>query len=139
MYSIHMLAADHGDCLWIEYGNTDAPKRILIDAGTPGTYKKSLLPKIKKVVEEEGGCKFELFVITHIDADHIGGAFEFLKNTNMNKVSINDIWFNGYYHLSNNSPDFLGVISISVVSCDCKYFFTPKSLNKTSSRHRHFI
>ena len=108
MYSIHMLAADHGDCLWIEYGNTDAPKRILIDAGTPGTYKKSLLPKIKKVVEEEGGCKFELFVITHIDADHIGGAFEFLKNTNMNKVSINDIWFNGYYHLSNNSPDFLG-------------------------------
>ena len=108
MYSIHMLAANHGDCLWIEYGNTNPPKRILIDAGTPSTYKKSLLPKIKKVVESEGSCKFELFVITHIDADHIGGAFEFLKNTKKNKVSINDIWFNGYYHLSNNSPDFLG-------------------------------
>lgn len=108
MFRIHMLAADHGDCLWIEFGDTVPPKRILIDAGTVGCYPRSLLPKIQKTVEMEGSCKFELFVITHIDADHIGGAIEFLKQAGANAVSIEEIWFNGYFHLSNTSPAVLG-------------------------------
>ena len=108
VFRIHMLAADHGDCLWIEFGGTVPPKRILIDAGTVGCYSRSLLPKIQKTVEMEGSCKFELFVITHIDADHIGGAIEFLKQTGENAVSIEEIWFNGYFHLSNISPSVLG-------------------------------
>lgn len=108
MLSIHMLAAGNGDCLWIEYGDEVRPKRILIDAGTVGTYPKSLGPKIQATVESEGSCKFELFVVTHIDSDHIGGAIEFLKNATTTGVSIKDIWFNGFFHLSNTSPSILG-------------------------------
>jgi beta-lactamase superfamily II metal-dependent hydrolase len=108
MFRIHMLAADHGDCLWVEYGDTHPPKRILIDAGTVGTYPRSLAPKIKATVEAEGNCKFELFVVTHIDADHIGGAIEFLKQAGATGVSIGEIWFNGYFHLSNTSASVLG-------------------------------
>lgn len=108
MFRIHMLAADHGDCLWVEYGDTKPPKRILIDAGTVGAYPRSLAPKIAETVAAEGGCKFELFVVTHVDADHIGGAIEFLKQAGSTGVSIKEIWFNGYFHLSNTAPAILG-------------------------------
>jgi len=108
MFRIHMLAADHGDCLWVEYGISQPPKRILIDAGTVGTWARSLLPKIKAVVAAEGKCSFELFVVTHVDADHIGGAIEFLKQAPTLGVTIKEVWFNGYFHLSNTAPALLG-------------------------------
>lgn len=108
MFRIHMLAADHGDCLWVEYGDSIPPKRILIDAGTVGTFTRSLAPKIRETVEAEGGCHFELFVVTHIDADHIGGALGFLKAARDLGVSIDEVWFNGYFHLSNLPPSDLG-------------------------------
>ncbi len=108
MFRIHMLAADNGDCLWVEYGSAQPPKRILIDACTAGTYARSLLPKIKSVVAAEGSCNFELFVVTHVDADHIGGAIEFLKQAKTQGVTINEIWFNGYFHLSNTAPALSG-------------------------------
>lgn len=108
MFKIHMLGADHGDCLWVEYGSATKPKRILIDAGTTGTYPRALRPKIEATVEKEGSCRFELFVVTHIDADHIGGALAFLGEAEANHIQIGEIWFNGYNHLSNQVPDELG-------------------------------
>lgn len=108
MFKIHMLPADHGDCLWVEYGTAAKPKRILIDAGTPGTYARALRPKIEETVAREGNCHFELFVVTHIDADHIGGTLQFLGEIDKNAVSIGEIWFNGYFHLSNETPAQLG-------------------------------
>ena len=33
MLKIEMLLAGHGDCLWIEYGDPQAPRRVLIDGG----------------------------------------------------------------------------------------------------------
>lgn len=110
MFEIHMLDAAHGDCLWIEYGDVDHPKRILIDTGPAATYTSSLKHKIRGVVEREGRCVFELFVVTHIDDDHIGGSLRFLDELESNKVKIKEIWFNGYFHLSNQPPDFLGAM-----------------------------
>jgi glyoxylase-like metal-dependent hydrolase (beta-lactamase superfamily II) len=37
-------------------------------------------------------------VVSHIDADHIGGVIELLEDTALG-VSFGDIWFNGYRHL----------------------------------------
>lgn len=108
MFRIHMLPAEHGDCLWVEYGTTQPPKRMLVDAGTVGTYTRALLPKIQAVVAAEGRCRFELFVVTHVDADHIGGAIEFLKQAPGCGVVIKEVWFNGYFHLSNTVPAVLG-------------------------------
>lgn len=107
---ITMLAADHGDCLWVEYGEGSRPKRILIDAGTPGTYERALRPRIAEVIRREGRCRFELIVITHIDADHIGGAVPLFEDLAQMGVSIGEIWFNGWYHLSNRVPDELGAV-----------------------------
>ena len=38
MFTIEMLPAAYGDCLWIEYGDRRSPRRILIDGGISGTY-----------------------------------------------------------------------------------------------------
>lgn len=42
MLRMEMLLAGHGDCLWIEYGDPTAPRRVLIDGGATGTYKRAL-------------------------------------------------------------------------------------------------
>src|SRR5215470_5291224 len=94
MFRIEMLPAAEGDCLWIEYGSEAAPRRVLIDTGTPATYA-ALCDRIKAV---KGPCHFELFVVTHIDEDHIGSAVKLMENP-PEGVSFGDIWFNGYRHL----------------------------------------
>ncbi len=107
MIRLQMLPAGHGDCLWLEYGNPDAPRRVLIDGGTAGTYKKSLLPKLRTLPADQR--QFELMVITHIDADHIAGALELMKDKE-NGFSAKDIWFNGFRHLPDEAPQTLGPV-----------------------------
>lgn len=110
MFTIQMLNAAHGDCLWIEYGDAAKPHRILIDTGPGATYKASLADKVQAVVDAEGQCVFELFVVTHIDDDHIGSSLRFLNELNFDTVKIKDIWFNGYFHLSDLAPAQLGAM-----------------------------
>lgn len=108
MFTIEMLDAAHGDCLWIEYGDPARPKRILIDTGPAGTYGNHLLPRIQAVVDAEGECVFELFVVTHIDDDHIGASLRLLDELEPSVVRIKEIWFNGYFHLSNERDGLMG-------------------------------
>jgi len=107
MFNIQMLPADHGDCLWIEYGNEKKPYRVLIDGGTPHSFKR-WSQQIKDFPEDT--LRFELFVITHVDADHIGGALELLRNIKqMGKIiKFGDVWFNGWRHLSDELGDLQG-------------------------------
>jgi beta-lactamase superfamily II metal-dependent hydrolase len=111
MFRITMIPADHGDCLWIEAGKAASPKQILIDAGTTGTYKR-----LKKLMKERFGDKpahFDLFVITHIDSDHIGGALPLLEDR---EVTYGDVWFNGWKHITEKLPkDRLGAKQAELV------------------------
>lgn len=95
MFAIDMLPAEHGDCLWIEYGPAAAPRRLLIDGGTPGTYR-ALRPRIAALPPAQR--RFELLVVSHVDADHIGGVLELLEDADLG-ASFGDIWFNGWRHL----------------------------------------
>ena len=104
MFRIEMLPAREGDCLWIEYGPEERPHRILIDTGTPGTYHQ-LVERIERVPEDQR--RFELFIVSHIDGDHIGGAIRFLEERPAG-VTFGDVWFNGHRHLVAAS-DRLGV------------------------------
>lgn len=107
MFKVEMLQAEWGDCLWIEYGNSSNPKRILIDGGITSTYK---LIKQRILALPEDRRHFDLFVITHIDADHIEGAIKLLGRIQELKVTFGDIWFNGYEHLQEFEDDRLGGI-----------------------------
>jgi hypothetical protein len=68
---------------------------VLIDSGTPGTYR-ALARRIKAL--PEGERRFELFVVTHIDSDHIGAAPRLLDKRPFG-VAFDDVWFNGWRHL----------------------------------------
>ncbi len=107
MLKIEMLLAGHGDCLWIEYGDPAKPRRVLIDGGATGTYKRALRPKLLALPEKER--RFELLIVTHIDADHITGVLELLQDENTG-FNANDIWFNGYRHLPDEAPDTMGAV-----------------------------
>ena len=96
MFNIEMLPAEYGDCLVITYGTRQAPRRILIDGGTPGTF-----PFLKQYIEglPARQRRFELLIVTHIDADHIGGVLPLLRDRGLG-VTFGDIWFNAWRHLA---------------------------------------
>jgi hypothetical protein len=99
MLKIDMLPADKGDCLWIEYGDEDDPKRVLIDGGVTATYASELRRKLE--VESKASAapiRFEAVVLTHIDGDHIQGALELIGDAEA-PVEIADVWFNGWHHI----------------------------------------
>ena len=101
---IHVLPAGHGDCLLLEYGDPDDPSRVLIDGGTTGTFKR-LRPLLEAI--PEGRRHLELFVVTHVDADHIGGSLKLLEDTSLG-ITYGDIWFNGWEHLAPENRQTLG-------------------------------
>ncbi len=133
MFRIDMLKAGWGDCLWIEYGDRNAPKRILIDGGITSTYKL-LEERILTLPEEDR--HFELFVITHVDADHIEGAIKLLGRTDKLGVTFGDIWFNGYKELQ-VAEDRMGGMYGEFLSAliEAKGLRHNKAFNETRETH----
>lgn len=103
MFCIRMLPAGYGDCLWIEYGDAKKPNRILIDAGTLPTYQD-----LRKAIEtrlDRNNREFELFIISHIDVDHIDTAVRLLNSPSL-KLQFGQAMFNGWRQLVDR--DLLG-------------------------------
>ena len=102
-----MLPANHGDCIWIEWGAKQNPRRLLIDGGPKYAWKalRSRFP--------QGDVSFELVVITHIDADHIGGLLQFVGSL-PEGVRTKEIWFNAWQHVQ--PPDQLGAVQGEVLT-----------------------
>ena len=98
-FSIEMLAADQGDSLWIEWAMPGGPlRRMLVDCGTTRAWGAALKPRIKQVKASQG-VHFELFMMSHIDSDHIEGSLPLLREAQALGVSFGEIWFNGRKHL----------------------------------------
>src|ERR1017187_10565785 len=96
MFCLEMLPAGNGDAFWIEYGHPDAPHRILIDGGVRGTHKH-LRQRIGNL--PDGDRRFDLIVLTHVDADHIAGLLAALEATDLD-FNVCDFWMNGWKHVA---------------------------------------
>jgi beta-lactamase superfamily II metal-dependent hydrolase len=107
MLKIEALPAEYGDSIWIEYGSRTQPQRILIDCGTKEVYKKTLRQRIQTLAPSDR--HFEVFIVSHIDVDHIGGAIDFIAESKTLGVTFSDIWFNGYKQLQEMNT-FLGAL-----------------------------
>lgn len=108
MFRIDMLPAFNGDCLWVEFGSDADPRFILIDGGTTGTWSDLKARVLHERQRMGGKLHIELFVVTHVDADHIGGALKLLEQSGPLGITFGDVWFNGYRHLDNQrmpAPD----------------------------------
>lgn len=109
MFKVHLLPAEQGDCLWIDYGTRATRHRILIDGGVVKTYGQ-LRARIAALPANDR--HFELLVITHIDLDHIAGILDLLRDPPQG-VTFGDVWFNGWRELvaaSGEDPDDGGVL-----------------------------
>ena len=76
MFNIEMLPANEGDALWIEYGPDHGPvHRVLIDCGRKKAYRE-VRARLDAAAAQGRELDFDLFVLTHVDADHIGLSFD---------------------------------------------------------------
>lgn len=98
---IRFLDVGCGDCIHIFFTDKEGQKRnILIDGGTEegNIYDRTLKRTITSIVEK--GEHIDLWIITHIDDDHIGGILRLLKDeTLFVKVDFSRIQF--WYNYSN--------------------------------------
>lgn len=106
MFRIEMLPAQRGDALWLSYGEPDALRHVLVDAG-PSETIGTLVPDLERRIAALPGRtnRIELLATTHIDADHIQGVVSLLSGPRRVPL-FRDIWFNGFKHLP--APDTLG-------------------------------
>lgn len=84
-----------GDAIWIRFLGTDRSwHNILIDGGYGYAYKTAFGPLINHLVSCEE--KIDLWIITHIDRDHIGAVLGFGQDRKIkNKPqAVKEFWFN---------------------------------------------
>ncbi|MCP5230177.1 hypothetical protein [Accumulibacter sp.] len=93
---IEMLPALHGDCLFVEYGDSTRTRRMLIDGGPIATYRH-LEARLDAL--PAGDRRFELLVMSHVDTDHVEGIVRLLANQPL-PIRVIDLWFNGWNHLT---------------------------------------
>lgn len=86
-FEIKIFQVFCGDCISIVYTDEEAnSKSIIIDAGYAQTYHRTLKQEIVKMKE------IDLFVITHMDDDHIGGMASLINE--YPTLPIKKFWFN---------------------------------------------
>jgi beta-lactamase superfamily II metal-dependent hydrolase len=86
-----MHPASEGDCATLEWGDAGDIRRALVDLGRTKDYK-ALKPTL--VANRD----YALFVMTHVDADHIEGAMP-LVGADDPSFQPGEVWFNAYHHL----------------------------------------
>ena len=98
MFTIEMLPAERGDCLWVRWG--DAGEHVMLIDGGPSKTIPALVPELERRIKELPGRddRVELLVQTHIDLDHIEGLVSLLSGPERVRL-FRDIWFNGRHHL----------------------------------------
>lgn len=91
---VEALPALRGDCLWIECLRPGLPPwRLLIDGGLPECWPV-VRERIARAATTQRPVHIDLVVVSHIDADHIGGLLPLLAARDL-PVTVGDVWFNG--------------------------------------------
>lgn len=84
MLILHLIQADYGDCLLIEFGEEKDTKYLLVDGGPSETYENNLMNVLSKL--DQKGRKLDLVVSTHVDDDHIEGLLKLFGGINYNRI-----------------------------------------------------
>lgn len=134
---IKMYPAQNGDAFLLSTNRTN----ILIDGGYPSTFN-SYIHKDLRELAARNAC-LNLVIITHIDADHIGGIIRLLASNGdsnvKNIISIEDVWHNSLRSLTSVNqtalpPEDLEVIDAIIKRGHPKEFSSLPGFNEISAR-----
>jgi hypothetical protein len=95
IFELELLPALNGDCIWLTYGTEEDRRHVLVDCGA---VQVADLARRRIVDVGASNGVVELFVLTHIDADHISGAIPLFEDPEVG-ARIGDVWFNGWDQL----------------------------------------
>lgn len=91
VFRLTMNQSSEGDALMLDWGPPGSGLRAVIDLGRTADYT-ALRPALM------ADPQVALFVISHVDADHIEGAMPMLKEPTAPFTPV-DVWFNGHDQL----------------------------------------
>jgi|PlaIllAssembly_1097288.scaffolds.fasta_scaffold00758_7 beta-lactamase superfamily II metal-dependent hydrolase len=91
--TLEVLPAGYGDCLLISCPVGRRTWRLLVDTGPDETYPALQARLAKLRANRQGKRHIDLFIVSHIDHDHIGGASLLLNDQSLG-LTFGDIWFN---------------------------------------------
>jgi beta-lactamase superfamily II metal-dependent hydrolase len=90
---LEVLPVSFGDCLLVSCPVGQDEWRMLVDTGPDETYLR-LRDRLLSIPRSADGKRhIDLFVVTHIDHDHIGAASQLLADAAL-ELEFGDIWFN---------------------------------------------
>jgi len=102
MFSLHVIQAEFGDCLLLEYGTAADRHFILIDGGPPTIFEDHLRQVLQDKVVPAGGT-IERVILSHVDNDHIIGLLDLFTELLSQKVnaqpalvSLGGLWHNSF-------------------------------------------
>ena len=91
--TLEILPAGFGDCILVSCPVPRRTWRMLVDTGPDEAYPALRQRLLAIAPGADGRRHIDLFVVTHIDHDHIGGARLLLDDAEL-ALSFGDIWFN---------------------------------------------
>ena len=97
MFRFHIVQAEFGDCLLLEYGTSAKPHFTLIDGGPPSNFENNLRTVLEDLAKTK--APLDLVVLSHVDNDHIVGLVDYfaeLQNGADGLPRPLDLWHNSW-------------------------------------------
>jgi hypothetical protein len=80
IFTLEALEARQGDALLLHWGDPADPRLIVIDAGPPGIYRRSVKPRLEELrsarEDPDEPLPIEILMVSHVDDDHIAGVLD---------------------------------------------------------------
>lgn len=100
LFSLEALDAAEGDALILHYGDSAAPRHLLIDGGPRATWERTLRQRLAQIARRLDAWPLELrhILVTHLDGDHIGGVLALAESLGDEEcpAQCDRFWLNTY-------------------------------------------
>ncbi len=97
MLRLHVVQAEFGDCLLLEYGTDQKPRFTLIDGGPPHNFADNLSPVLRAIAPRSPAL--DLTVLSHVDNDHIVGIVDYFAELQAGTAGLpepRELWLNSW-------------------------------------------
>lgn len=97
MFRLHVVQAEFGDCLLLEYGTGGKSRFTLIDGGPSSNFADNLEPVLRKIAYKNP--MLDLTVLSHVDNDHIIGLVDYFSELQAGTAGLprpKEVWHNSW-------------------------------------------